>query len=55
MKLEVHVTLITFDNESDTIWERLPVKECSPITEREYHPQNCTALNDAVGGAINEL
>ena len=52
---EVFLTLITFSDEHQTVWEKIPVKECNPITTREYHPDGMTALNDAVGDAIVEM
>lgn len=49
------VSTVLFDNESDVIHDRVPIKEVKDITEREYFTRGCTALLDAVGGAIHHI
>ena len=44
-----------FDNESTVIHDRLPLGEVPPMTEKEYFTRGCTALLDAVGGAIHHI
>ena len=52
---EVFVTTILFDNVAETIHDRVPIKDVAPITEKEYYVRGCTALLDAVGGAVDHI
>ena len=49
------VSTVLFDNESAVIHDRLPLDRVPPLTEREYFTRGCTALLDAVGGAIHHI
>ena len=50
---EALVSTVLFDNESVVIHDRLPLEKVPPMTEKEYFTRGCTALLDAVGGAIH--
>lgn len=52
---ETLVSTVLFDNESVVIHDRLPLAKVPPITENEYFTRGCTALLDAVGGAIHHI
>lgn len=52
---EAVVSTVLFDNEVEVLHDRLPIGEVAPITEREYWVRGCTALLDAVGGAVNHI
>ena len=52
---EEFVSTVLFDNESTVIHDRLPLGEVPPMTEKEYFTRGCTALLDAVGGAIHHI
>ena len=49
------VSTVLFDNESVVIHDRLPLEQVPPMTEKEYAVRGCTALLDAVGGAIRHI
>ena len=49
------VTTVLFDNESTVIHDRLLLENVPPLTEKEYFTRGCTALLDAVGGAIRHI
>ncbi|MBR3703940.1 MAG: VWA domain-containing protein [Oscillospiraceae bacterium] len=49
------VSTILFNDESTVIHDRLPLDEVIRLTENDYFPQGCTALLDAVGGAIRHI
>ena len=49
------VSTILFDNTSDVIHDRLPLHRVPKMTDREYYVRGCTALLDAVGGAIRHI
>lgn len=52
---ETLVSTVMFNNTIDVIHDRVPLKEVSLLTEREYSVGGCTALLDAVGGAIHHI
>ena len=49
------VSTILFDDKSVVIHDRLPLERVPRMTEREYYAGGCTALLDAVGGAIRHI
>jgi len=49
------VSTVLFDSESVVIHDRIPLDSVPPMTEREYFTRGCTALLDAVGGAIRHI
>ncbi|MGN1027113.1 MAG: hypothetical protein ACI4P4_12000 [Faecousia sp.] len=52
---ETLVSTVLFDNESVVIHDRLPLNQVPPMTDKEYFTRGCTALLDAVGGAIHHI
>lgn len=44
-----------FDDESVVIHDRVPVQNIAPMTEQDYYVRGCTALLDAIGGAIHHI
>jgi len=52
---EVLVTTYLLNNDSKMIHDRLPIASVPPMTEKDYSARGCTALLDAIGGAINHI
>ena len=52
---EAIVSTILFDTACEVIHDRLPISKVPPMTEREYDTRGCTALLDALGGAIHHI
>ena len=52
---EAVVSTVLFDNRSDVIHDRLALDRVTRLTNREYYVRGCTALLDAVGGAIRHI
>ena len=52
---EALVSTVLFDSESVVIHDRLPLGRVPCMTEKEYFTRGCTALLDAVGGAIHHI
>ena len=52
---DVFVSTVLFDNYSEVIHDRVPIDRIEPLTDREYYVRGCTALLDAVGGAIRHI
>jgi len=52
---EVKVTLITFNQDYDYVFKRMPINEVPELTGKNYAPGGMTALMDALGVAIDDL
>ena len=52
---EAYVTTVLFDGDVETLHDRIPVAEVAPLTEKDYYVRGCTALLDAIGGAIRHI
>ena len=52
---EAVVSTVLFDSQSAVIHDRVPLPKVTPMTEKEYCPGGCTALLDAIGGAIHHI
>ena len=49
------ISTILFDNESVVLHDRVPLERIRPMTERDYSVRGCTALLDAIGGAVHHI
>ena len=52
---EALVSTILFDDMCEVIHDRVPMEKVSDLTEDVYFVRGCTALLDAVGGAIHHI
>lgn len=52
---EAVISTVLFDNYSEVIHDRLTLDQIPQLTEKEYFVRGCTALLDAVGGAIHHI
>ena len=52
---KVYVSTVLFDDESKVIHDRVDINEIRPMTRKEYEVGGCTALLDAIGGAIHHI
>ncbi len=52
---EVLISTVLFDDLCEVLHDRKPIAAIKPMTEREYYVRGCTALLDAVGGAIHHI
>ena len=50
-----YVSTVLFDNECEVIHDRVPLDRIKPMTDNEYRVGGCTALLDAIGGAIHHI
>ena len=50
-----YVTTILFDNNSETIHDRVPLETIKPMTDKDYVVGGCTALIDAIGEAVEHI
>ncbi len=49
------VSTVLFDNEIEVIHDRAAIADVQDLTDKEYFVRGCTALLDAVGGAIHHI
>lgn len=54
-KGEALVSTIFFDSVVNVIHDRIPVKDVAGITDKDYTAGGCTALLDAIGGAVHHI
>ena len=52
---EALVSTILFDNVSEVLHDRINVKDIQPLSDHDYMVRGCTALLDAIGGAIHHI
>ena len=52
---EALISTILFDNTSEVIHDRVNVRNITPLTREDYTVGGCTALLDAIGGAIHHI
>lgn len=52
---EAIVSTVLFDNEIEVIHDRVPIANIPKLTDKDYYVRGCTALLDAVGGAIHHI
>jgi hypothetical protein len=52
---QVFVSTVLFDAESEVLHDRIPLERVAPMTEADYAVGGCTALLDALGGAIRHI
>ena len=52
---ECYVSTVLFDNVSEVLHDRVRLSEIRKMTEDDYTVRGCTALIDAIGGAIHHI
>lgn len=54
-KGDAYVSTILFDHVSEVLHDRVRLSEIQSMTQEEYTVRGCTALLDAIGGAIHHI
>ena len=52
---EAIVSTVLFDNDMEVLHDRVSLEKVAPLTDKEYYARGCTALLDAIGGAIHHI
>lgn len=52
---EAYISTVLFDSEAEVLHDRVPVEKVEPMNDRQYSVRGCTALLDALGGAIHHI
>ena len=49
------VSTVLFSNDTQVLHDRIPLEQVQPLTTDDYRVYGCTALMDAIGGAIHHV
>ena len=52
---EALVSVVLFDDQTEVIYDRADIRQIQPMTDEQYFVRGCTALLDAIGGAISHI
>ena len=52
---EVFTSVVLFDDEAEVLHDRVDISQVEPMNDSQYFVRGCTALLDAVGGAIHHI
>ncbi len=52
---EAYVSTILFDDKAEVLHDRVSIQKVEKMNDRQYYVRGCTALLDAVGGAIHHI
>ena len=52
---EAYISTVLFDDECEVLHDRVSLEQIQPMTDKEYFVRGCTALLDAMGGAIRHI
>lgn len=52
---EAIISTVLFDDRQEVLHDRVKLEDIKPMTDKEYYVRGCTALLDAVGGAIHHI
>ena len=52
---EALVSVVLFDDQMEVLYDRKEIQKVEPMNDRQYYVRGCTALLDAVGGAIHHI
>ncbi len=52
---EALLSAVLFSNDSTVIYDRVDIKKVEPMTDAQYRVGGCTALLDAIGGAVHHI
>lgn len=52
---EAFISTVLFDDQAEVLYDRVPVGKVEPMNDKQYYVRGCTALLDAIGGAIHHI
>ena len=52
---EAVISTVLFDDQTEVLYDRVPIGRVEPMNENQYYVRGCTALLDAIGGAIHHI
>ena len=52
---EALISTVLFDDQTEVLYDRVPIGKVEPMNDNQYYVCGCTALLDAIGGAIHHI
>ncbi len=52
---EAYISTVLFDDQVEVLYDRVPVGKVEPMNNNQYYVRGCTALLDAIGGAVHHI
>ena len=52
---EAYISTVLFDDQTEVLYDRVPIHRVEPMNDNQYYVRGCTALLDALGGAIRHI
>jgi len=52
---EALISTVLFDSTTEVLYDRVPLNRIEPMNDNQYYVRGCTALLDALGGAIKHI
>ena len=52
---EAYISTVLFDDQTEVLYDRVPIQRVEPMNDNQYYVRGCTALLDALGGAIHHI
>ena len=49
------LSAVLFSDDSVVLYDRVDIRKAEPMNEQQYQVQGCTALLDAIGGAVHHI
>ena len=49
------ISTVLFDDQAEVLYDRISLDRIEPMNDRQYYVRGCTALLDALGGAIHHI
>ncbi|MCR5543229.1 MAG: hypothetical protein K6F55_03695 [Eubacterium sp.] len=54
-KGEAYISTVLFDDQTEVLYDRVPIGKVEPMNDNQYYVRGCTALLDAIGDAIHHI
>ena len=52
---EAYISTVLFDDQTEVLYDRVPIHRVEPMNDNQYYVRGCTALLDALGGSIHHI
>ena len=52
---EALLSAVLFSDDAQVLYDRMDIRKVEPMTDRQYRVGGCTALLDAIGGAVHHI
>ncbi|MBR0516092.1 MAG: VWA domain-containing protein, partial [Eubacterium sp.] len=52
---EAYISTVLFDDQTEVLYDRVPIARVEPMNDRQYYVRGCTALLDAIGEAVDRI